>query len=216
MQKSCDDYESVSITLPAELENVKLPNPQLMEYYRQKKNRVLSLYDGISEDSILPIIEDILNFNEDDKEVAVEARKPIILRISSAGGDAEAAMSLANVVQLSKTPITIINMCDCYSAAFLIIISAKKRMSVASGNFMWHSGSLSQNGTVGLNTMFDTMDFLKRYEKIYETYIIGNTKIDKKTYTKIKKDDFFMTAQDALELGVIDEIITDISQFYND
>lgn len=195
------------------LENVKLPSPQLAEYYRQKENRVLSLYDEISEDTVFPVIEDILFINELDKDIPVEQRKEILLRLSSNGGDPDAAMSLVAVIQLSKTPIVIVNMCDCYSAAFLILLASKVRYSLPFGKAMWHPGSANVSG--GLVQVTDTVDFLKKYEKIYEDYIISNTGIDKKIYTKIKKNDFFMTTQECLDFGIIHGVIEDIDKLYH-
>lgn len=211
--KDMSDFADIMVQIPEDLETVKLPSPQLLEYYRLRAKRVLSLYDGISEDSVFPIIEDILRFNEEDKGKPIEERQKIIFRLSSPGGDPDAAMSLASTIQLSKTPIVIINMCDCYSAAFLILIAAKERYGLPYTNYLWHAGSLSVSG--GTIAVTDTVDFLKKYEKIYEEYIIANTGIDKKAYARVKKNDYYMTTEEAMTNGVITGVVTDIDDIYN-
>lgn len=203
----------MELELQTESENVKLPSPELMEYYRLRGQRVFNLYDDITEDTVFPIIDNILRCNDEDRNIPVESRVPIILRLTSAGGDPSAAMSLVAVIQLSKTPVINVNMSVCYSAAFLILIAAQKRYGLPFSAALWHPGNANLSG--GLTAVTDTMDFIKKLEKTYEDYIIAHTKMDKKTYAKIKKNDFFMTTAESLTYGVIDEVIEDINILYN-
>ena len=72
-----------------------------------------------------------------------------------------------------------------------------------------HSGGV--NGIGGeTNSVIEAVDNIKKIQKIIEIFIIDNTSIDKKTYNKFSKKEWYITVEDGLKYGIIDEVITDI------
>ena len=94
----------LNITLPKEVENLQLPSPELVTYYRNLENRVLWLDTEVS-DYWLEFSRNIIEWNREDKNTPVEQRKPIRLMFFSYGGSLDINNTLVDTIKLSKTPI---------------------------------------------------------------------------------------------------------------
>ena len=57
------------------------------------------------------------------------------------------------------------------------------------------------------NAANDTHDFLQKYEGVLKDFVISHTKITEEKYESIKRLEYYMTADEMLELGIVDEII---------
>lgn len=75
----------LQIHLPPDIENLALPAPELVTYYRNLSNRTIWIDFEIDE-SCLEIERLILQWNKEDEGIPVEERKPIKLLIFSPGG----------------------------------------------------------------------------------------------------------------------------------
>ncbi len=84
-------------------------------YLKDLEQRKLFLNSNIDQFSVANIVKHIMQFNSDDKGIEVTNRKPIILYITSNGGDVDAGFELIDVVQSSKTPVYTINLGYQYS-----------------------------------------------------------------------------------------------------
>lgn len=76
------DFELSPIFIPEELENVKLPSPELLSFYENLQERVIWIDDEIG-DQLLQYSKYILKWNMEDEKagIRVEDRKPIKLMI---------------------------------------------------------------------------------------------------------------------------------------
>ena len=99
----------MKILIPGSVENLQLPAPELLTYYRNLENRVIWIDYGVDE-SVLEVSRLIMHFNMMDKGVPAIKRKPIKLLLYSYGGDGQACFSLLDVIALSKTPVYTVNM----------------------------------------------------------------------------------------------------------
>ena len=149
---------------------------------------------------------------DDENAVPADERKPIILFIDSYGGDMNACFSIIDSIAMSKTPVYTVNMGTAYSAGFFIAIAGHKRFAYPHSSYLYHEGSA---GTQGTSTQFENFSaFYKKQIFIFcnlgmlRDHTLSHTKITEDKYDEIKKDDFWMTAPEALELGVCDEIVT--------
>jgi len=190
-------------------ETMSLPDPDLLQYYKDMENRVIWITGEIN-DSIYDTIQLILQYNRDDREVEPEQRKPIRLIISSPGGYLTAARTLISIMRLSQTPIYTIAMGEVASAASLIYLASNKRYAIKGASFLYHKG-----GCEGLEGDYAKIDaFMENYKKdiqelvdFYKRY----TKFDEKTIeTELTKGDWYIRLDEALENGVVDEVIEDI------
>ena len=69
----------LNVTLPmldSELENLKLPNPELVEYYNDVEKREMWINYDI-DDSLFDLTKKIYQYNKEDIGVPVDERKPI-------------------------------------------------------------------------------------------------------------------------------------------
>ena len=96
--------ESIAIDIPEELENMKLPSPELLTFYKEIDRRVFWLL-GPVDTSLYYLIQYIIQWNIEDKGLPVEKRTPIRIIIASGGGDLEVEKTLSSIIEMSETPV---------------------------------------------------------------------------------------------------------------
>ena len=130
-------------------EDANLPNPDLYMYYDGLKNRTIWLDDTVDETTAIPITKMILAWNREDNEknISPELRKPIKLFIYTCGGGVEEIFHIADIIELSKTPVYTYNMGIALSAGLDILISGHKRFALKNSKALYHSGSAGISGT---------------------------------------------------------------------
>ena len=79
---------------------------------------------------------------------------------------------------------------------------------------MIHEGSIG-NLSGQSTAVIENIEAFKKTEKEIEDYILSKTNIDKKLYTKKKKVEWWINAEESVQLGISDEIITDIDVLFN-
>ena len=149
-------------------------------------------------------------YNQYDDEMGLEKedRTPIIIFVDSYGGDLGACFTIIDAIAMSKTPVYTVNMGSAYSAGFFIAIAGHKRFAYPHSSYLYHEGSA---GTQGTSVQFENFSaFYKKQLAQLRDHTLAHTKITPEKYEEIKKDDFWMTAEEAFELGVCDEITTSL------
>lgn len=201
-----EDIQVLDIVIPAEAD-VKLPSPDLVNYYKDYDNRNISI-DFEIDDSLFEVTKQIMEYNRKDKDIPIEKRKPINVYIMSYGGDLYQAYALISTMLTSKTPINTINMGVAMSAGLLILLAGHKRYAMKYSTAMIHQGSGGAQGTFS-----EMEEQQKNYRKLIDSmrdYILERTKIDTKLFNKNKSKDWFLTDKEQVELGIVDEIVTDL------
>lgn len=153
-------------------------------------------------------IEGIIRFwNEiDDKNnVPVKERKPIKIYINTNGGDLLESFIMVDAIKMSKTPVWTIAQGMVYSGGFFTFICGHKRFAYPHASFLYHEGSAGNSGTAAQFENFTA--FYKKQLNQLKDLVISNTDIDEEEYADIKKDDVWYTAKEAVEKGIVDEII---------
>lgn len=179
------------------------------------KDRNIYFTKQVDQSSIGDLTKHIIEINEDDKHLkkvysvyGIEYKpKPIKIYIDSYGGAVYQCFGLLSVMERSKTPIhTIVTGCA-MSCGFLILITGHKRFAHKMSTPLYHQVSSGAFGKV--QDMEERVEEAKRLQKNIEEYTMEKTKIEKKKLKKVleNKIDWFMTAKEAKELGVIDEIL---------
>lgn len=198
------------LDLFANPEELIIPEDILSKY--QFIERKLYLNTEISPIISQPIFERIQFWNAEDEfnNTPIEERIPIQLYIDTPGGDLTTSLFLIDAIKSSKTPIYSIVTGTAYSGGFFIAIAAKKRMAFPNSTFLFHEGCTAISGDA--HKASQQADFYKKYQlKQIKAHVLKSTKIPKNLYNEHEKDDWFFGAQKALELGVIDEICTDVN-----
>lgn len=190
-----------------DFEAILIENAMLDECFRLKdlKSRKLYLNSGIDMCSIEDVVKHIIRYNVEDKGVPVEERQPIKLYITSPGGDVYAGFELIDVIENSKTPVYTINMGFQFSMGFLLGLSGHKRFATKHSKFLWHDGtSGTMNSTAKVR---DEMEFQNRNEGRIRQFILEHSKIDPELYDSKIRVEWYMFAEEAKELGVVDYIV---------
>lgn len=200
--------ELLEIPLIGETKESQLPSPEEYTYWKDRKNRTFYIDYEIDESySLVELSKIIIQMNIEEKDI--ENPEPIRLFIHSYGGDIEQSLFFCDLVKASRIPIITIGMGVAMSAGFLIFLSGKKRFAFSHTSMLVHSGSAAFQGTAE-----QIEEAQKNYKKQIEqmkSYILENTNIDEKTFNKNRNKDWYLSSDELLKYGVIDEIITDIT-----
>lgn len=205
--------DDIMIALPRNINpNLQLPDPTLLQIYRDRETRTIWMLDEVGEESF-DWVDFILDVNREDErtETPVEDRKPIKCIISNHGGVSDYANTLVDIISISKTPVWGFAIGMCASAASMIYLSCHKRFVLPSATFLFHQGSCSN-----LNGNYNE---LKAFMDDYQTDIKNLTEFYKKHTNydpelieeKLSKGDWYIRAAEALQHGIAHEEIHDIS-----
>ena len=203
------DENTMLLEIPTELENLKLPNPMLLDTYTDRKNRLIFIDYDIDDTLLREVGRQIIEYNREDKGKSAEERTPIVILINSGGGCLDSTYATIAIMETSKTPIITVNMNCAYSAAGLILMAGHKRYCMPRSQVLIHSGSAQ-----GISGNYeDIQESTKSYKKMVEEmreFIISKTKIDKALMKKNQSRDWYLPTSEQIDLGVVDEIITDL------
>lgn len=149
-------------------------------------------------------------FNRQDEQdgIPVEERVPIKIYIDSPGGDLIATFTMINSIRMSKTPVWTINIGAAYSGGFFTFIAGHKRFAYPLASFLFHEGSTGTSGDAGKFRNF--ADFYKKELDNLKKVVLEYTDITEEDYEKHINDDWWFTAEEALEYGICDEITKEL------
>lgn len=201
--------ELISIDIPKEIENLQLPNPDLLNYYRDVHERVYWLEGEVCSDT-LELLKMIMRANIEDAPLPVEDRTPIKIFIDTNGGDVQVMWSVINAIKISKTPVYTIVYCNALSAGAHILAAGHKRFAFPGATVLVHSGSCTFGGDM------EKVESAKRYfdklGKDANDLFLADTHVSPKDLKRKGAVDWYMSAADALEHGIVDHVITDFTE----
>ena len=205
------DENMMLLQIPAEIENLKLPNPELLDAYTDRKNRLILIDYDIDDGLLHEVGRQILEYNREDQGKSVNERTPIVILINSGGGCLDSTYATIAIMETSKTPIVTVNMNCAYSAAGLILMAGHKRYCMPRSQVLIHSGSAQGIG----GNFEDIQESTKSYKKMVEEmreFIVSKTKIDKALMKKFQARDWYLDTSQQTELGVVDEVLTNLDE----
>lgn len=150
----------------------------------------------------------IHEINREDERIEGEKRKPIKLIINSPGGEIYSGMGIIDAIEGSTTPVHTYVQGHAMSMAFAIASCGHYRYASKRSTFMYHEMSWTATQEKMRHHEQELIEG-KRLWKLYDDVIIQNTKISYKTLETIRKErkEWYIIAEDALKLGMIDEIL---------
>lgn len=171
-------------------------------YSRLLKERIIFLGTEINDDVSNLIIAQLLFLQSEDAE------KDISMYINSPGGVVTAGMAIYDTMQFVKCPITTYCMGQAASmGAVLLAAGAKgKRFALPNARIMIHQplgGSQGQATDIEIQTK-EILRMKKRLNEI----LADHTGKPLKTIEKDTDRDFFMSAEEAVKYGLVDEVVT--------
>ncbi len=138
--------------------------------------------------------------------------KEITIVINSYGGSVIAGNSIIGMLEYLKSEGYIINALVqgfAFSMAFDILICANNRSAYRNAEFMVHQTQISKFSTDDLIEYERDIEFSKKEWQQSVNYYVKYTKIPREKFDKIYncRKNYFMLAEEALELGVVDKIL---------
>jgi len=178
-------------------------------------DRNLFFTSQVDQDSISKLTQDIIKIWEHDEQLKkvydlhdiTYEPKPIKIYIDSYGGLVYQCFGLLSVMERCETPIHTIVTGAAMSCGFMMLISGHKRFAHRLSTPLYHQVSSGAWGK--LKDMEEDVQETKRLQKLLEQETLAKTNIGAKKLKEVyeKKVDWFMSADEALKLGVVDEIL---------
>jgi len=172
-------------------------------YSRLLKDRVIMLDTEVSEHTASLLVAQMLFLESDNPD------KDISLYINSPGGSVTAGMAIYDTMQFIKCDVQTIVMGQACSMGSLLATAGAsgKRMILPNARHMIHQPSGGASGQA-TDIQIQAREIQKMKEYLTNIYVRHNTQ--GKTYEQLSADmerDFFMSAQEALDYGLVDKII---------
>lgn len=206
-----DSLNNVLLSIPESVANLQLPDPTLRDYYMDEQDRIYWV-DSQIDDTTLELVKFIIRCNKEDINKSESDRKRILIMIDSPGGSVEVLTSIIGVIKISKTPIYTCCYCTAFSAAADLLACGHKRFALPHTSMMFHAGSCQYGGTQ--SQVDSAKKFFDGMGKRVSDEVNSRTNFDAKIIKKMKTDDVYMTEEDALKFGVIDEIVNDLNVLF--
>ncbi|MDA1353992.1 MAG: ATP-dependent Clp endopeptidase proteolytic subunit ClpP [bacterium] len=171
-------------------------------YSRLLKERIIFLCDGVDDVVANTVIAQLLFLEAEDNE------KDIYLYINSPGGVVTAGLAIYDTMQYIKADVSTICLGQAASMGALLLTAGKKgkRYALPNARIMIHQ---PLGGAQGQATDIEIQanEILRMRQNINEM-LVHHTGQPMKKIEKDTDRDFFLSAEEAVKYGLIDEIIS--------
>lgn len=133
--------------------------------------------------------------------------KRIRITLTSGGGFLYYAFALYNHIHSSRLPVDIVASGFCMSAAVMVMQAATKRIAYENTLFMVHPSHNSVDAEKSYDEFMAIVESYKTTHDLFVKLTIERAGISRKKFESIYSPRKYLTANEALKLGLIDEII---------
>ena len=184
------------------------PFEALLGAIDKQESRMMALFGEIDEEKASELVFGILLFTQDDDE----EKKAIELYISTYGGSADDMFSVYDMITLAKSrgyPIHTYGLGKVMSAGVLLLASGTPGHRKIGRNcrVMIHSCNAGNIGD--FHNLKNEMEAISNLQEQYTDALVAETSMTKRQLKKLldRKVNVYLTAQEAIEYGIADEII---------
>lgn len=188
--------------------NLQLASPSLVNYYHDFNNRCLWLDSEIDE-SNFDLVQAVVRWNQDDRNLPVEERKPIKIFFHSPGGSLDVGEILTSIIKLSRTPVYGIALGMVASAASVVYLGCHKRYALPNAYFILHRGSCEGIGG-NYNEIQAAMEDYKLQIARMEKFYIENTTYPEEVIKSKIQTDWYIHCEEAMKFGIVTDLVDDI------
>ena len=173
--------------------------------------RVVGLFADVNEEKIAEIIHSVLFFNEMNRQSPPENQKPITFYLSTYGGNADDMFAMYDMMRIVRehTEIHTVGLGKVMSAGVLMLAAGTKGHRYIGKNcrVMIHAVMGGNHGS--LHNMINEMEAIEQLQDMYCDALIAETKLTRVKLKKMleRKVNVYLSAEEAVELGIADEII---------
>jgi len=171
-------------------------------YSRLLNERIIFLGTAIDDQIANLVIAQLLHLESEDPD------KDIFIYINSPGGDVYAGLAIYDTMQFVKPDVSTISIGMAMSMGALLLAGGAegKRMALPNAKVMihqvWTGGFGGQATDIEIRAR-ETLSLKRRIEEI----IAKHSKQELEKVTKDMERDFFLSAEDARDYGIIDRVI---------
>jgi|TARA_B100000282_G_scaffold52259_2_gene33497 ATP-dependent Clp protease protease subunit len=171
--------------------------------------RVIGLFSDVSDDKIAELIHALIYLDEINR--ITDENRPVEFYISTYGGSADDMFGMYDIMRVirERTPIQTIGLGKVMSAGVLLLAAGTKGKRCIGKNcrVMVHSVIGGSHGP--LHNLINEMDAIEQIQKMYSDALIAETNLTKKDLKKLleKKVNVYLSAEEAVELGIADIIV---------
>ncbi|MCX2697116.1 MULTISPECIES: ATP-dependent Clp endopeptidase proteolytic subunit ClpP [Ochrobactrum] len=196
-----DPIETVMNLVPMVVEQTNRGERAYDIFSRLLKERIIFV-NGPVEDGMSMLICAQLLFLESENP-----KKEINMYINSPGGVVTSGMAIYDTMQFIKPPVSTLCMGQAASMGSLLLTAGAtgQRYALPNARIMVHQPSGGFQGQAS-DIERHAQDIIKMKRRLNETYV-KHTGRDYETIERTLDRDHFMTAQEALEFGLIDKVI---------
>jgi len=173
-----------------------------LEYGMDIAANTIFLNSEVSTDSLY---ETIARFNFLAK--CNGAARPIVLNVSSFGGDVYAMFGIHDYIR--TFPVKVDTVCvgpAMSAAAFLLASGTGTRFMTENSTVMFHQFSTAMEGKT--NSLQNNLSHVKKLQERADALLGVYTKKPLLFWQKETKEDLYLSAQECLQFGIVDKIIT--------
>lgn len=174
------------------------------------KSRIIYFATEFTDLAAKSVIEKLLSYN------AESTMDDIILIIDSQGGSLNSYLAIYDAMtKLIHCDVATVCLGQAMSAGQMLLMSGTKGKRFITENSKVLVHQLSA-GTVGkLSEMEKHLSYAQELGKVMKQLILKHTKITKKELDIMMRNDTFLSAQDALNFGIVDHIISKPNDLYS-
>lgn len=158
------------------------------------ESRTIVINHTINEHTSKDVVRKLLYLN------SIDNHSPINLYISTQGGWYDYTFAIIDAFHAIDAPVNTICIGGCYSAGLLIVASGTgKRIGYQNAHFSVH---------ISYGDSDDKREYAEQPDRV-NAYLTSNTELPKEWFPLDDDRSYYLTAQDAVEYGVIDYVAKD-------
>jgi ATP-dependent Clp protease protease subunit len=190
-----------SYLIPMVIEQTNRGERSFDIYSRLLQERIIFLGSDIDDNIANVVMAQMLHLDAEDPD------KDIQLYINSPGGAITSALAIYDTMQFIKSPVSSICIGQAASAAAVLLLAGEKgkRFALPNSRILLHQPSGGVQGT-SIDVEIQTREMV-RLRKVLNVIIAKHTGQEIKRIEKDTERDFILSAQEAKEYGIIDEVI---------
>lgn len=140
---------------------------------------------------------------------AKDPNKEITIYINSPGGSVHAGLAIYDTVRLIKNPVStvVVGMAASMGAFSLSCLAMRggKRRAAKHAQIMYHRVSAGARGNI--QDMIVSLKHTEHLDELLAKLIADSADMDLEKYKKLSERDLWLTAEQAVEMGFVDEVL---------
>lgn len=193
------DFEVKNNLVPMVIEQTSRGERSFDIYSRLLKERIVFLHTDVNDVSASLIVSQLLFLEHENNEA------PISFYINSPGGSVTAGLSIYDTMKFITCPVHTICMGQAASMGAFLLSSGDERSSLPNSRIMIHQPLGGARGQA-TDILIHTNEILRLKDMLNQTLATNTGQPLEKIIADTERDNF-MSAQQAMEYGLIDKVI---------